>query len=108
MPDELLEAVRAEVATALNNRPRRFTSPVAIVALAVALLVPMGGWTMSLSNRVAVLENQTNSLQTAAVEISAMRQEITDFRNEFDEWKRYQIRSDREDAIPDNQRQKIQ
>ncbi len=69
-------------------RTQRSAHPLAVAGVAVALLVPLGGWTMSLSNRVAVLESQSSALQSASVEIAAMKQQITDFRQEFDEWKR--------------------
>ena len=72
-------------------RVQKVNNPVAIAGLMVAMIVPAGGvigWNMSLSSRVAVLESQSVSLQTAAQEIAALKQEVTDFRGEFREWKR--------------------
>lgn len=85
MSEEQIDArVAAAVAAAFKTAPRRQASPVAIAGLAVALLVPLAGWTMSLSNRLAVIESQSTSLSSAAVEISALKQEVADFRNEYE------------------------
>lgn len=81
---EFEERIAAAIAAAFKTAPRRQASPVAIAGLAVMLLVPLAGWTMSLSNRLAVIESQSTSLSSAAVEISALKQEVADFRTEYE------------------------
>ena len=88
-----VSAVAAAMRSGNTTPPRtqKVTNPMTVAALVVAMTVPAGGligWNMSLSSRVAVLESQSISLQTAAQEIAALKQEVTDFRGEFREWKR--------------------
>jgi hypothetical protein len=44
-------------------------------------MMPVCGWLVSLSNRVAVLEVQTQSLATAA-QMAEVKQEITDWKEQ--------------------------
>ena len=91
--EQIIAAVQEGIRTGVRPTPRiqKVHNPIAIASLVVATIVPAGGligWNMSLSSRVAVLESQSVSLQTAAQEIAALKQEVTDFRGEFREWKR--------------------
>jgi hypothetical protein len=94
MTEEQLAAIRAEITTALsaqqNRRTRKEISPFAVAGLVLAILTPISGgvaWLMTISGRVAVLESQSQGLTNAAVQIGALKQELTDFRGEFREWK---------------------
>jgi hypothetical protein len=95
--EEIRNIVREELASAFADRraARKVKTHlgipwVGILSIAAVVMIPLLGWTMSLSNRVAVLEAQSLPLQSAAAEIAALKQEITDFRNSFDEWKQTQ------------------
>jgi hypothetical protein len=97
MPDESIEErVQEEVTRRLAHRSthtfHRTPSLFQVISLAIVLLVPMAGWTMNLSNRVAVLELQTNDLHTAATQIAALTQQVSDFQKEWEEWKQAEAR----------------
>lgn len=103
MTEEQLVAMRAEIASALNaldnRRPKPTMNPLIVASLVVAMLAPLGGgvaWLMTLSARVAVLESQSQGLTNAAVQISALKQELTDFRGEFRDWKHDNQRDNRD------------
>jgi hypothetical protein len=123
MTDEQMTAFRAEMAQAVQQavregvgavatamravsterppppgRATKVHNPLAIIGVCVSLFIPLGGWVMSVQSRVSVLEVQQTSLQTAAVEISALKQELTDFRQDFRDWKRENVM--RKDAPP--------
>jgi hypothetical protein len=53
----------------------------AVASMLLAVMMPVCGWMVSLSNRVAVLEEKTQSLATAA-QMAEVKQKIDDWIQE--------------------------
>lgn len=79
-PEETMQLTE-EPASVFN---RAKPSWIAVAGMLLAVIIPVCGWLVTLSNRVAVLEADSNRLSTAAVEIAQLRQELTDFRREYE------------------------
>jgi hypothetical protein len=62
---------------------------IAIIGMMVAPTMMICAWMISLSNRVAVLEAESSRPSTTAVEtaveIAALKQELLDFRREYEQ-----------------------
>ena len=94
--EAMRSAVPAQPAT-VNVRQRQH-NPLAIAAMVVGMIVPFGGgfgWVMSLSSRLSVaesrlttVENKQTTIDSSMGQIAALKQEVTDFRGEFRDWKR--------------------
>jgi hypothetical protein len=81
--DAAAEILNIEEPPPGSNRGR--PSWTAIAALLLSVMIPVCGWMVALSNRVAVLEADNGRLSTAAVEIAALKQELSDFRREYEQ-----------------------
>jgi hypothetical protein len=71
----------AEETRPLFNRARPSWSAVAAIMLSV--MMPVCGWMVTLSNRVAALETKTDSLATSA-QMAEVKQKIDDWIAEAD------------------------
>jgi hypothetical protein len=85
--DDQVKQLAIEVAKAIISAQPKRSSPslVSIAGVVLAVIMPLTGWLVSVSNRVAVLESDNSHLSTAAVEISALKQELSDFRREYEQ-----------------------
>ena len=71
---------RQEVRPAFNRARPSWT---AVAAMMLSITVPVCGWMVSLSNRVAALEVKTESLATSA-QMAEVKQKIDDWIQESD------------------------
>ena len=75
--DAAINATREQFSDQPTRRPRP-PSWSAMAAVVLSLTLPVCGWMVSLSNRVASLEEKTSSLATAA-QMAEVKQKIDDW-----------------------------
>ena len=73
---------RASLRTPFHGQKPSWT---AVAAMLLSVMMPVCGWMVSISNRVAVLETENSHLSTAAVQIAALTQELADFRRQYEQ-----------------------
>ena len=90
-------AIRSAVTVNPQSSVRgvKHMSPATAAGMALAVLLPFGGWVNSVSARTSVNESDIATLKAKQAEIdnmsnslAALKQELTDFRGDFRDWKR--------------------
>ena len=94
----ITDAIRSGFAAQPPVTVKAKAAPFAVAGLVIAVLAPLAGgvgWLMAQSARISVLESKqvqmeqkTSAIEDANKELAALKQELTDFRGEFRDWKR--------------------